>query len=87
LAEADSSYIAQTSARIVRMFQLYAKNIDPESEPFLTFITQYLAEKNMKDPRAIPYPELYKHIKDGIRAYLRESESDKEPNRPAGKSE
>lgn len=62
------------------MFQRYARNIDPESEHFLTYITQYLAERNVKNPRAIPYSELYKHIKNGIREYLRLLESGQKPN-------
>jgi hypothetical protein len=57
------------------MFQRYAQNIDPESEPFLAFITQYLGERNVKDARTIPYSELYRLIKDGIQAYLQQSES------------
>jgi len=77
LARPEPSYVAQISGRIVRMFERYAQNIDPESEPSLTFITQYLAERNVKDPRAIPYHELYRHIKDAIQAYLKQSESSK----------
>jgi hypothetical protein len=57
------------------MFQRYAQNIDPENEPFLTFITQYLGERNVKDAKAIPYSELYRLIKDGIQAYLQQSGS------------
>jgi hypothetical protein len=75
LPDTDASYIAQASARIVRMFQRYAWNVDPESEHFLAFITQYLVERNVKNPTAIPYSELYKHIKNGIREYLRLLES------------
>ena len=77
MPETDDSYIAQATARIVRMFQRYAHNIDPESEHFLSFITQYLAEGGAKNPKAIPYSELYKRIKDGIREYLHLLESSK----------
>jgi hypothetical protein len=80
LPDSDASYIAQVSARIVRMFQRYARNIDPESEHFQMFITRYLAERNVKNPRATPYSELYKHIKNGIREYLRLLESGKKLN-------
>jgi len=79
LPDTDASYIAQASARIVRIFQRYAQNIDPESEHFLTFMTRYLAERNVKNPRAIPYSELYKQIKNGIREYLRLLESGQKP--------
>jgi len=57
------------------MFQLYAQNINPESEHFLTFITKYLEMKNVTNPRAVAYPELYKLIKNGIREYLHQQES------------
>lgn len=63
-------YLAQVSGRIVRMFQRYAQNIDPEDEGFLTFISDHLAQNSVKDPRMIPYSELYKQIKEGIREYL-----------------
>ena len=82
MPETDDSYIAQATARIVRMFQRYAQNIDPESEHFLAFITQYLAERDVKNPKAIPYSELYKHIKNGIQEYLRIFESNKKAKVP-----
>jgi len=59
------------------MFQLYAQNINPESEHFLTFIAKYLETKNVTNPRAVTYPELYKLIKNGIREYLHQQESKK----------
>ena len=68
------------------MFQLYAQNIDPESEHFLTFITKYLEMKNVTNPRAVPYPELYKLIKNGIREYLHQQESRGRPNKFDAKS-
>ena len=74
LPESDASYAAQVSARVVRMFQRYAQNINPEDERFLAFIDQYLASKNIKDPRGTPYAELYKHIKEGIQQYLRQTQ-------------
>jgi len=64
------------------MFQRYTRNIDPESEPFLKFITRYLAERNVKNPRGIPYSELYKLIRNGVREYLRLLESGQELNVP-----
>jgi hypothetical protein len=63
------------------MFQRYAQNINPEAEPFLTFINQHLAKKNVRDPREIAYSQLYKYIKEGIQAYLQQMESTKESNR------
>jgi hypothetical protein len=59
------------------MFQRYAGNIDPGNEDFLAFISNYLAERNVTDPRAIPYSELYKYIKQGIRDYLYQHRSAK----------
>jgi hypothetical protein len=74
-AQTDASYIAQISQRVARMFQRYAASIDPDSEEFLTFISKYLAERNVTDPRAIPYSQLYTHIKQGIRDYVRQHEA------------
>ncbi len=63
------------TARIVRMFQRYTQNIDPEDERFIGFIAQYLRDRDVKDPKALRYSELYKLIKEGIRTYLSERES------------
>jgi hypothetical protein len=69
------------------MFQRYAQNIDPENPHFLTFISRYLAERNVTNPRAIPYFELYRHIKKGIRDYLRQLESERKRNGTDTKSQ
>jgi hypothetical protein len=87
LPETDALYVARVSGRIVRMFQRYARNIDPESGHFLAFITEYLAGRNVKNPEAMPYSELYRHIKNGIREYLHLLESGEKANVPAKKSE
>ena len=76
LVESDSD-LAHVSGRVVRVFQRYAQNINPEDKVFLSFIIDYLAQKNIRDPKAIPYSELYGHVKDGIREYLRQQESHK----------
>jgi hypothetical protein len=68
------------------MFQRYAGNIDPESESFLTFISQYLAERNVTDPRTVPYTELYRHIKEGIRDYMHRQMSARKRNKEVTKS-
>jgi len=54
------------------MFQHYQQNIDPEDDRFVQFITQYLKDKDVKDPKAMKYPQLYELIKQGIRAYIKE---------------
>ncbi len=54
------------------MFEMYVKNINPDEERFNAFISNYLAERGVKDPKALPYSELYKVIKDGIREYLKQ---------------
>jgi hypothetical protein len=56
------------------MFEMYARNINPDEERFNIFISNYLAERGVKDPQAIPYSELYKVIKDGIREYLKQQQ-------------
>ena len=63
------------TARIVRMFQRYTQNIDSEDERFIGFIAQYLRDRDVKDPKALRYSELYTLIKEGIRTYLNERES------------
>jgi len=63
------------------MFQHYAQNINPEDVEFLTFISDRLERSNLKDPRAVPYSELYKHIKEGIREYLRQRGSQMRPKK------
>jgi hypothetical protein len=59
------------------MFERYAQNIDPESEHFITFISRYLTERKVNNPRAISYQELYMLIKQGIRDYLLQVEPDR----------
>jgi hypothetical protein len=55
------------------MFELYAHNIDPGNSEFQTFIKRYVALKEKRDPESIPYPELYRAIRDGIREYLKKT--------------
>ena len=69
----DSEYLARVSSRIVRMFERYIRNINPE-EGFQAFLSNYIAEKGVKDIQVLPYSELYKVIKEGIREYLRKQE-------------
>jgi hypothetical protein len=66
------------------MFQRYVADIDPEREDFLTFISNYLAERNVADPRVIPYLQLYTHIKEGIRDYVRQHNSPKKTGQTGG---
>jgi uncharacterized protein (DUF927 family) len=68
-------YVAHVAARVVRMFQSYTQKIDPENESFLIFITDYLERNHVKDPKAIPYVQLYDQIKKGIREYLQNRET------------
>jgi hypothetical protein len=69
------------------MFQQYSQSIDPENPHFLAFISRYLAERNVTNPRAIPYFELYRHIKEGIREYLRQLGSERKRNEMDTKSQ
>jgi len=75
LREESSDYVAVVTARIVRMFQRYAQNIDPEDERFIAYISHYLIEKGVKDPKTLVYSDLYKLIKEGIRQYVRKQET------------
>ena len=57
------------------MFQRYVENINPEDEDFLNFVSGYLEQIGVKDPKSLAYGELYKLIKEAIREYLRLMES------------
>jgi len=56
------------------MFERYLRNINPEDERFQVFLSHYIAEKGVKEIQVLPYSELYKVIKEGIREYLRTQE-------------
>jgi hypothetical protein len=53
------------------MFERYIRNINPEEQRFQAFLSNYIAEKGVKNIQLLPYAELYKVIKEGIREYLR----------------
>jgi len=52
------------------MFELYSANINLDDQKFQKFIRNYVASKEPKDPQTIPYSQLYKLIKEGIREYI-----------------
>jgi hypothetical protein len=52
------------------MFELYSENIDPGNQNFQEFIRNYVATIEPKDPQTIPYSQLYKVIKEGIREFM-----------------
>jgi hypothetical protein len=62
------------------MFERYSQSIDPDAQDFLDFVSEYLAKKNIKESKAIAYSELYGHVKEAIREYLREKERSKTEN-------
>ena len=61
--------------RIVRMFELYKRQIDPNDVKFQTFIKQFLQSREPRNPEAIPYSELYKILREGIREYIQQEEA------------
>jgi archaellum biogenesis protein FlaJ (TadC family) len=67
----SESYLRRVSARIVRMFEFYIRNIDPDDEHFQTFIKNYVS-KESKEPQTLLYSVLYKIIQEGIRQYISE---------------
>lgn len=75
-------YVVQVTGRVVRLYQYYARNVDPEDDDFLKYIADYLARNEIADPKAISYLQLYDRIKAGVREYLHErvqqSESERE---------
>jgi len=68
----STAYLVQASARIVRMFELYSANINPDDPKFQEFIRKYVASKQ-KDPQTIPYSQLYKIVKEAIREYINQA--------------
>lgn len=71
----SDSYLLHVTDRIVRMFELYTHQIDPNDAKFQTFIKQFLQKSESRKPEAIPYSELYKIIREGIREYIRQGEA------------
>lgn len=69
----STAYLDQASARIVRMFELYSKKIDPDDPNFQEFIRKYVASKEQKDPQTIPYSQLYMIVREGIRKYINQT--------------
>jgi hypothetical protein len=59
------------------MFELYAHKIDPDNTNFQAFIKRYVGIKETRNPEAIPYAELYKIIREGIREYLQKAQGTK----------
>jgi hypothetical protein len=77
LPNLESSYLANVSARVVRTFQGYAQNIEPDDKSFLAYVANYLAERHVEDPRLLPYSQLYKLVKSAIHEYLRIKDQDR----------
>jgi len=65
-----STYVASVTKRIVRMFENYSENIDPNDEKFLGFVSDFLVKNGVKNPEDIPYVELYLLIQKAIRNFL-----------------
>jgi len=70
----SDTYLHHVSTRIVRMFELYSRNINPDDASFQTYIQQYVSKKDPREVDFIPYSELYKIIKDGIREYIHQTQ-------------
>lgn len=70
----SDTYLRHVSTRIVRMFELYLRNIDPDDANFQTYIQQCVSKKDPRKPDSIPYSELYKIVKDGIREYISQTQ-------------
>ncbi len=74
LGKPSASYLAQVASRIVRTFEMYVRNIDPDDEGFKAFVSNYLEEKGMRNPETVQYSELYKTIKGSIREYMKQQQ-------------
>ena len=69
----SEAYLHHVTARIVRMFELYAHNIDPDESAFQEFIKNYVAAKDSRAAESMPYSQLYALIQEAIREYLHQS--------------
>ena len=56
------------------MFEFYSANINPDDPNFQEFIRHYVASKESKDSQTVPYSQLYKIVREGIRAYISQKE-------------
>jgi len=71
----SDTYLRHVSNRIVRMFELYSRKINPDDASFQTYIQQHVSKKDPRKVDSIPYSELYKIIKDGIREYIHQTQT------------
>ena len=74
----EQSYLARVTSRIIRMFELYISNIDPDDSRFQQFISNYVASKGVNNPETIPYSQLYAIVRQGIREYIKRDEKRRE---------
>ena len=65
-----STYVANATRRIVRMFEHYAENINPDDEKFQAYVSNFLVENGVKNPEDLPYAEVYLAIQKAIRNFL-----------------
>jgi len=70
----SDTYVRHVSTRIVRMFELYSRNINVDDPEFQTYIKRYISAKDSRSPGSIPYSELYQIVKEGIREYIHKTE-------------
>jgi hypothetical protein len=56
------------------MFELYSSSIDPNDADFQAYLRHYVSTKDQRVPDSIPYSELYKLIREGIREYIHETQ-------------
>ena len=69
-----SAYVTNVTKRIVRMFERYAENIDPDDEKFQAYVSNFLVENGVQNPESLPYVEFYRLIQKGIRKFLSNQE-------------
>jgi hypothetical protein len=63
------------------MFELYVRNIDPDDSEFQRFIENYVSTHEKRDPESMPYLELYKVTREGIREYLKSPQTKRSPKK------
>jgi len=70
----SDNYLSHVSTRIIGMFELYSRTINPQDSDFQTYIRGYVSRKDPRNPESIPYSELYGIIKEGIREYIHKTQ-------------
>jgi hypothetical protein len=74
----SDAYLHHIIRRIVGMFELYRSHVDPDNPDLQTFVKRYLSTKDTRETTQMPYSELYRYIREGVREYIRKTQETKD---------